>query len=324
MTDHTTSARRPARHVHGPAPLREILITDRLQTRPRREKNLQDEGISLRILARMLRSAPRELVDTLLQVTLSLCGADTAGLSVLETLPSGEQVFRWTNVAGTLQRLVGGSTLRNFSPCGVCLDRNAPQLFSYPERRFQYLKEAVDVPIVEALVVPIPLGEESPATIWILTHKEGVEFDAEHARIMTDLADFTGCALHLIRRLETEQGAVQNAQTEVDTRKRSEEELRRSHTELEATVVARTSQLRQLTAKLLSLQDEERRRIARELHDSTGQYLAGIQMNLDAALRDPTLSASLSSRVTDSKDMVERCLSEVRTISYLLHPPIAG
>lgn len=184
----------------------------------------------------------------------------------------------------------------------MCLDRNSPQLFAYPARRFQYLSEAVDVPIVEALVIPIPFGDGSPATIWILSHKEEVQFDEEDVRIMTALADFAGCALGLIRSLEAEQEA----------RRRSE-----------ALVEARTSQLHQLSARLLTAQDEERRRIARELHDSAGQYLAGIQMNLGAALREnPAIPSSLATRISDSAEMAQRCISEVRTMSYLLHPPL--
>ena len=277
----------------------------------------------MRVLAQILRSAPHELVDTLLHIALSLCNAGTAGISVLETLPDGQEVFRWTNLAGTLRKFIGGTTLRHFSPCGVCLDSGTPQLFSYPERRFQYLKEGLDVPIVEALVIPIPFGDRPPATIWILSHKHGVEFDAEHVRIMTNLADFTGCALHLIQRMTSESNCARQDRAEIAVRKQTEEQLKKSQFDLEGEVKLRTSQLRQLSAKLLTLQDEERRRIARDLHDSAGQYLCGIRMNLDIALKEtPSMSPLLSARIVDSIELTDRCLSEVRTISHLLHPPL--
>jgi len=302
MSDRPSAAAQPALSSSFPVGLEEILVTDKLRTRTRRKPNLQAEGNALRVLAGRLATEPNQLVDTLLEMALELCHAGTSGLSVLETAKDGNQLFRWTNLAGALRKFVGGSTPRNFSPCGVCLDRNSPQLFAYPARRFQYLSEAVDVPIVEALVIPIPFRDGSPATIWILSHTEEVEFDEEDVRIMTELADFTGCALGLIRSLEAEQ------------------EARRSS---EALVGARTSQLHQLSARLLTAQDEERRRIARELHDSAGQYLAGIQMNLDAALREnPAIPGPLATRISDSAEMAQRCLSEVRTMSYLLHPPL--
>jgi signal transduction histidine kinase len=339
----------------GPVGLSEILITARLQDSTLCAPNLQAEGKALRVLARVLATEPHKLIDTLLETALELCGAGTGGLSVLETLPSGEQVFRWTNLAGRLKQFTGGATPRHFSPCGVCLDNNSPQLFFYPARRFQYLGENVDVPIVEALVIPVPPGFGAPATIWILTHGEPKEFNAEDVRIMTDLADFTGCALGLLRSLTAEQDSRKRAEAEVSQRrtaeadlisiqrdlekaieaqydarrqgeveitrrKQSEADLQRSNDALERLVEARASQLRQLSAKLQILQDTEHRRIARELHDGAGQYLAGIQMNLDACLRDK--SGNGNSRIAEARGMADQCLSEIRTISYLLHPPL--
>jgi signal transduction histidine kinase len=67
------------------------------------------------------------------------------------------------------------------------------------------------------------------------------------------------------------------------------------------------------------LQDEERRRIAKELHDSLGQYLAALKMNL-AGIPSPTpLQATI---VSESSEIVDKCLTETRTISHLLHPPL--
>jgi two-component system NarL family sensor kinase len=78
--------------------------------------------------------------------------------------------------------------------------------------------------------------------------------------------------------------------------------------------------LRGLSGRLMQAQDEERRRVARELHDSAGQYLAGIQMNL-AVLKSDSLGAQERRRLDDAMDLVQRCTSEIRTLSYLLHPP---
>src|SRR5581483_2939576 len=64
-------------------------------------------------------------------------------------------------------------------------------------------------------------------------------------------------------------------------REQAEEALRRAHDALESLVEQRTAALRRLSARLLRVQDEERRRIARELHDSLGQYLTAAKINLD-------------------------------------------
>ena len=96
--------------------------------------------------------------------------------------------------------------------------------------------------------------------------------------------------------------------------------------ELEMQVIAQRKAeecLRELTAQTLKLQDEQSRRIARELHDSAGQYLAAIQMNLSALARDASaLGAPQAKRIADSIEMANRCTTEIRTISYLLHPPL--
>jgi PAS domain S-box-containing protein len=81
--------------------------------------------------------------------------------------------------------------------------------------------------------------------------------------------------------------------------------------------------LRLLSQRLMSLQDEERRRIARELHDSTGQSLAALGMHLDSIVGSP---AHLPERVRKSAEQAlevcRSCATDIRTISYLLHPPL--
>jgi two-component system NarL family sensor kinase len=81
--------------------------------------------------------------------------------------------------------------------------------------------------------------------------------------------------------------------------------------------------LHQLSGRLLKLQDEERRRMARELHDSTAQTLTALVMNLGiaqgSALR---LSKNARQALAESMALAQQCAREVRTISYLLHPPL--
>lgn len=82
-------------------------------------------------------------------------------------------------------------------------------------------------------------------------------------------------------------------------------------------------QLRRLSAKLLRLQDEERRRIARELHDSTAQNLSALEMNM--SLLEPMLARSDTRAqriISDTRRIASECSKELRNISYLLHPPL--
>jgi PAS domain S-box-containing protein len=81
--------------------------------------------------------------------------------------------------------------------------------------------------------------------------------------------------------------------------------------------------LRRLSIRLLRAQDAERRRIARELHDSTGQNLAAVAMNLSLVTHSAkALDAPAQKALAESITMVEGCVREIRTLSYLLHPPM--
>jgi PAS domain S-box-containing protein len=97
------------------------------------------------------------------------------------------------------------------------------------------------------------------------------------------------------------------------------QELRRRNTE----ILQQSDQLRDLSGRLMLAQDEERRRISRELHDSAGQHLAALGMGLarieDEAKRDP---ARLSKSIKDAQDLIQDLTREIRTTSYLLHPPM--
>jgi PAS domain S-box-containing protein len=81
-------------------------------------------------------------------------------------------------------------------------------------------------------------------------------------------------------------------------------------------------ELRSLTARLLDIQDEERRRIARELHDGTGQNLYAMSLNLAILQQLTDLPASSQAALTECRKLCEDSIKEVRTISYLLHPPM--
>ena len=105
----------------------------------------------------------------------------------------------------------------------------------------------------------------------------------------------------------------------LEERKRAEDALRRAHDALESVVEQRTSALRHLSARLLRVQDEERRRIARELHDSLGQYLTAAKINLDVMARCPANDVKL---LREAQQLIDRAIADTRTLSHLLHPPL--
>jgi signal transduction histidine kinase len=112
---------------------------------------------------------------------------------------------------------------------------------------------------------------------------------------------------------KAEGGMVIAVIRDITSRKLAAEELKR-----------RERELRALSASLLSAQDEERRRIARELHDGTAQNLAGLAMNLSLLLNSSATPSDAPWRrvLTDSLALTEQCSRELRNLSYLLHPPL--
>jgi signal transduction histidine kinase len=110
----------------------------------------------------------------------------------------------------------------------------------------------------------------------------------------------------------------------------SEEQLRKAHDELERKVRERTSDLnqaseslRELSSRLQQMRDEERRHISRELHDSVGQLLAALSMNIAVVQRQSDKVDSAGARaISENAALVEQINREIRTMSHLLHPPL--
>jgi signal transduction histidine kinase len=110
--------------------------------------------------------------------------------------------------------------------------------------------------------------------------------------------------------------------------RRTQAKLNAAHDEMEIAVKERTAELaeaneklRELTGSLMHLQDEERRRFARDLHDSVGQLLAVISMNL-ASFEGEQLTTGAARLLVDSQARVGEISAQIRTISHLLHPPL--
>jgi signal transduction histidine kinase len=81
-------------------------------------------------------------------------------------------------------------------------------------------------------------------------------------------------------------------------------------------------ELRRLSARLIAAQDDERRRIARELHDGLGQELAAAKMMVDGILRPGQTAERKESAALECSSMIDRAVRQVRSISHLLHPPL--
>jgi two-component system CheB/CheR fusion protein len=119
------------------------------------------------------------------------------------------------------------------------------------------------------------------------------------------------------RRLNTKQSLIFLTIEDVTERRKANEAL-----EKQAELLKQSEEtLRRLSAYLMTLQDEERRRIARELHDSTGQKLAAAKLQLDSLVKSGNIK-SYEKIVSEASQWIDECFQEVRTLSQLLHPPL--
>jgi two-component sensor histidine kinase len=173
----------------------DIDITAALAARAAAAPDHRGEALALQELGRVMADEPAEVLPRLVKLAMEICGADSAGVSVLES-EAGR--FRWLGLAGSLAVFEGATTPRDYSPCGVCLDRHEPVLMAHPELVYDWVRDA-GITVPEVLLVPLFVGREAPlGTLWIVA-PAGRQFNQEHARALAELATFTGLALRMIR-----------------------------------------------------------------------------------------------------------------------------
>jgi PAS domain S-box-containing protein len=156
---------------------------------------------------------------------------------------------------------------------------------------------------------------------WQDCIREGIAFEMEFPLLGTD-GRFRWFLTRVIPIHDQQKKVARwlGTSTDIHAQREAGEFLRSNQERLESEVVKRTAALQHLSAKLLRAQDEERRRLARELHDSMGQYLAAMSMSLAALVADtPAIDKK---RSEDLQSIIQLCLSETRTLSHLLHPPL--
>ncbi|MGE3987083.1 sensor histidine kinase [Pseudorhodoplanes sp.] len=178
-----------------PAAIAEVFITDRLGSRPEARTDHLREKLAIQDLANEMAEHPGEVLPRLVKLAMELCEADSAGVSVLD---ADAKLFRWLGLQGALSAFEGATTPRDHSPCGVCLDQEGAILMERPERVYDWISDA-NISVPEVLLVPLFIKGGTPlGTLWVVA-RVGQPFDSGHARILTELATFTGIALRMIQ-----------------------------------------------------------------------------------------------------------------------------
>jgi len=149
----------------------------------------------MRRLTQAFVEAPHTILDVLVNLAMSLCGADSAGISVERdvAIRTDENFYHWIATAGDYRAFADAILPREPSACSICLDRNGPQLFRVTPRFFEIM--GVDaMPVSDGLLIPWQI-DDTRGTLWILAHHRQEAFDSSDLSLMQILADFAAMAI---------------------------------------------------------------------------------------------------------------------------------
>ncbi|MES2660471.1 MAG: GAF domain-containing protein [Verrucomicrobiota bacterium] len=186
----------------APWELDEVISTPELE---QRQARVADPGTEARVtgeLMRELAKAPEDFFPRLVQAVLDHTNAESSGISLLD---EAEKKFVWPAVVGGLKAFIGAGTPSDFGPCGTVLERNAPMLFSHPERHFTYLKPITPA-LEEVLLVPFHVNGKAVGTLWAVIHDPARQFDREDRRFLESLSHFAATAYRVL----TQTGVLQS------------------------------------------------------------------------------------------------------------------
>lgn len=311
-----------------PISVDEVVINSQLHSRSSRFPDYEAEENALIALAQTVADAPQMILQKLVETTLQLCRADTAGISLLEKHGDAE-VFRWEALAGVFSDRVNTRMPRNASPCGTTIDRDTTQLMYMAERLFPALQ--AEPPIVEALLIPFHVEHKPIGTIWVVAHDERRKFDREDERIVRALAEFASAAWQLWnartsaeagarseRQRMLELSAVNEAlQLEIIERKRAEDRLRQFNLDLGSRVEERTRELRSTVEEGNRLQEQLRQL---QKMESIGTLAGGIAHNFNNLLN---IIRGYADAMVHDLSQPQRLVEDVRVIRESVEEGVA-
>jgi PAS domain S-box-containing protein len=164
--------------------------------------------------------------------------------------------------------------------------------------------------------------KEQISSLWMDSLRSGEKYEAEY-RLRARSGEYRWFRARAVPIYDAGGSVIKwyGNCSDIQDSKLLEQSIRDSAHKLEKMVDDRTAALRRLSGRLMTMQDDERRRIARELHDGLGQELAVAKMMLDGIVQHD-LPPTKKQATADVVTIIDRALSHVRSMSHLLHPPL--
>lgn len=169
--------------------MQDLFVSPDFLSRDLGHRDPQREIRALRRIAEVLAERPENALQSLVEIAVEECHGDSSGVSLEE--PSEER-FRWVVVAGSFSQYLNGTTPRNYSPCGTCLDRGAPLHYRLTKPYYDFLGVTAD-PILDGILIPWH-GDKAAGTIWLVSHRSRVEFDQSDYELLKMIADIVASA----------------------------------------------------------------------------------------------------------------------------------
>lgn len=168
--------------------LRDLLSDQDFARRAGRKRDYQQPFEALSRLTRVFAERPDDVLQELVEIAVTCCGADSAGISLEEPNEAGEPTFRWVAISGTFSQYLQGRTPRFFSPCGTCLDLHRPQLYQLTKPYYDFLGVTAE-PITDGILIPWET-DGIRGTIWAVAHRREEAFELQDYQLLKSLADF--------------------------------------------------------------------------------------------------------------------------------------
>jgi PAS domain S-box-containing protein len=167
-----------------------------------------------------------------------------------------------------------------------------------------------------------PEDKDKAMADWMRSVESGANYEAEY-RLRSKEGSYRWFRARALPIREDDGKIVKwyGTCSDIQDSKLLEKSIRDNALELEKMVDRRTDELRRLSIRLMTMQDQERRRLARDLHDGLGQELAVAKMVLDKMMLQKSAQPA-EEEWTQASSIVDRAIQQVRTMSHLLHPPL--